>query len=62
MQMLLWRKFEWVSLYDKLLAKLNRSLIVLLPKFQEAKNVKDFRPTTLCNSLCKIISKVLVNK
>ncbi|GKE13507.1 RNA-directed DNA polymerase, eukaryota [Tanacetum coccineum] len=39
----------------------NSSFIALIPKSQEAKMVKDFRPISLIGSMYKIITKVLAN-
>nr|GEY38776.1 RNA-directed DNA polymerase, eukaryota [Tanacetum cinerariifolium] len=40
----------------------NSSFITLIPKSQEAKMVKDFRPISLIGSAYKIITKVLANR
>ena len=40
----------------------NSSFIALIPKTNDAKMVKDFRPITLIGSLFKIISKILANR
>ncbi|GJW49663.1 RNA-directed DNA polymerase, eukaryota [Tanacetum coccineum] len=40
----------------------NSSFIALIPKLQDAKLVKDFRPISLIGSLYKIIAKVLSNR
>ncbi|GJS72292.1 RNA-directed DNA polymerase, eukaryota [Tanacetum coccineum] len=40
----------------------NSSFIALIPKNQEAKMVKDFRPISLIGSMYKIITKVLANR
>nr|GEX84239.1 RNA-directed DNA polymerase, eukaryota, reverse transcriptase zinc-binding domain protein [Tanacetum cinerariifolium] len=40
----------------------NSSFIALIPKMQDAKLVKDFRPISLIGSLYKIVSKILVNR
>ncbi|GKF64642.1 RNA-directed DNA polymerase, eukaryota [Tanacetum coccineum] len=40
----------------------NASFIALIPKIQDAKVVKDFRPISLIGSLYKIIAKILVNR
>ncbi|GJZ47836.1 RNA-directed DNA polymerase, eukaryota [Tanacetum coccineum] len=40
----------------------NSSFIALIPKNQEAKMVKDFRPISLIGSVYKIITKVLANR
>ncbi|GJW80836.1 RNA-directed DNA polymerase, eukaryota [Tanacetum coccineum] len=40
----------------------NSSFIALIPKFQGAKMVKDYRPISLIGSLYKIITKLLANR
>ena len=44
------------------MGKLNRAYIVLLPKVQGAKQIGDFRPISLSNSLYLIFAKVLANR
>ena len=42
--------------------RLNKAYIVLLPKFQGAEQIGDFRPIALSNSLYLIFTKVLANR
>ena len=41
---------------------LNETYICLIPKVQCPQKVTEFRPTSLCNIIYKIVSKVLANK
>jgi hypothetical protein len=41
---------------------LNSAFITLLPKFQPAKYVKDYRPISLVHSFTKLVTKVLANR
>lgn len=46
----------------RILNKLNNTFISLVPKVQEATRLKDFHPISLCNTIYKIFSNVLVNR
>ncbi|KAK9986443.1 hypothetical protein SO802_031394, partial [Lithocarpus litseifolius] len=41
---------------------LNRTNIVLIPKMQGPESINNYRPISLCNSVYKIITKVIVNR
>ena len=41
---------------------LNNTSIVLIPKVQGPESIGNYRPISLCNSIYKIISKVLVGR
>lgn len=41
-------------------ADLNQTLITLIPKIKGPETIGNFRPISLCNSICKIITKIIV--
>lgn len=41
---------------------LNRTVICLIPKVKQPKQMSDFRPIALCNVLMRILSKVMTNR
>ena len=46
----------------QLLKEVNNSLIVLIPKVKSPSSVNHFRPISLCNTIYKTISKLIVSK
>jgi len=46
----------------KLLHKVNHTFVTLVPKSTNAAHLNDFRPISCCNTLYKIISKVMANR
>ena len=51
---------ENVFLTRKVPDYLNKTHIVLIPKIQGPETIGNYRPISLCNSIYKVISKVLV--
>ena len=43
-------------------SELNKTNIVLIPKYSQPTTMKDLRPIALCNVAYKIMAKVLVNR
>ncbi len=54
--------FEEVHTYYKFERSLNASFIALIPKKQNATNIRDFRPISLIGSVYMLLSKVLANR
>jgi len=46
----------------KLLKEVNHTLITLIPKVDNPKTTAQFRPISLCNTIYKILAKILVNR
>ena len=47
---------------DRILKEVNNSLLVLIPKINSPSSVNHFRPISLCNTVYKTISKLLVSR
>ncbi|KAI9156605.1 hypothetical protein LWI28_009351 [Acer negundo] len=45
-----------------LLKELNATIIALVPKVPNPSMMKDFRPISCCNTLYKIIAKIIANR
>lgn len=41
---------------------INNTVLALIPKTNEAKHIKDYRPISCCNVMYKVISKLLANR
>ena len=54
--------FEEFYLHSKFEKSLNATFIALIPKKNDASNIRDFRPISLVGSLYKLLSKVLTNR
>ena len=54
--------FEEFHDQGKFVKSINSTLISLIPKTQEAKKIKDFRPISLVGGVYKIIAKVLAHR
>ena len=53
------KEFYQHSKFEK---SLNATFIALIPKKNDASNIRDFRPISLVGSLYKILAKVLANR
>lgn len=45
-----------------LIPGINEALICLIPKGEQSETLNQFQPISLCNVLCKAVSKVLSNR
>lgn len=46
----------------KMLKRINKTFIALVPKTPTPRNLLDFRPISLCNTVYKVFAKVMVNR
>lgn len=46
----------------KVLEYLNRTLIALIPKIQGLETLENYCPFSLCNTVYKLVSKIIVNR
>ena len=51
-----------VFLQRKILEYLNSTSVVLIPKIQSPKSIGSYRPISLCNSVYKVITKIIVGR
>ena len=49
-------------LYGFIPKGVNNTILALIPKKKEVKEMKDFRPISCCNIIYKVISKLIANK
>ena len=54
------KEVEKVFIERKVPEYLNNTHIVLIPKIQHTETIGNYRPISLCNSVYKIITKILV--
>ncbi|XP_023912416.1 uncharacterized protein LOC112024003 [Quercus suber] len=56
------KEVKWVFLSQKIPEYLNQTLIALIPKQIGLETISHFRPISLCNTVYKIISKIIVQR
>ncbi|KAF3784888.1 Transposon TX1 uncharacterized protein [Nymphaea thermarum] len=58
----IWRVVDNFFKTRKLVCSLNKTYLMLIPKKRRARRIEDYRPIALCNSLYKVIAKVMVKR
>ena len=58
----IWVMVEEAMNTGKIIGALNSTFIVLIPKEKENETFDSYRPISLCNSLYKIISKIIAER
>ena len=57
--MAVFEEFHTLGTFEK---SLNATFLTLIPKKQNARNIRDFHPISLIGSMYKLMSKVLTNR
>ena len=58
----LWKVIEALMNGQAILSKINHSFLTLIPKIEDPKTLKEFRPIALCNTIYKVLSKIIANR
>lgn len=58
----IWKMISGAFTHGRVDPTLTDTLIALIPKVDSPKNFKEFRPISLCNTMYKILTKVLVHR
>ncbi|PNX98123.1 ribonuclease H [Trifolium pratense] len=57
-----WKTVKEVWKNPSLIAGVNQADICLIPKIQQPEHINQFRPISLCNTIYKVVSKVIVER
>jgi len=55
----MWKAIEVSRNDGSILSEINNTFLTLIPKKEDPENIGDFRPISLCNTIYKILSKIL---